>query len=113
MNKADIPGGIANGTQRPVLYLLASDLIPAENITVEDFSVWTESGGDVINHISNVYGTGDNIYGLNDGLLTLEAGATPTAYTSVYTITAPPAGWTDPPDPAWAAPSTGYGSKCL
>ena len=113
MLTADILGGIANGTQRPVLYLLASDFTPAENITVEDFSVWTELDDYVINHISNVYGTGDNVYGPNDGIQVLEVGATPTAYTSAYTITTPPAGWTDPPDPAWAAPSTGYGSKSL
>lgn len=104
-------GGIADGTLRPALYMFASDLIPAENITVEDFTVWTESNDYVVNHISNIYGTGDDSYGTNDGIPELAVGATPTAYTSAYTITEPPAGWTVPPDPAWAAPSTGWGSK--
>jgi rhamnogalacturonan hydrolase len=107
------PGGIANGAPRPPLYLLASDLIPAVNITVKDFSIWTESGNTVVNRISNIYGTGDDVYGPNDGIEVLEAGATPTTYTSAYTITTPPADWTEPPAPAWAAPSTGYGSKSL
>lgn len=113
VSRADIVGGVANGAQRPPLYLLASDLIPAVNITVEEFSVWTETGNYVVNKISNIYGTGDDVYGPNDGLEVLEAGATPTAYTSAYTITVPPTGWTDPPEPAWAAPSTGYGSKSV
>ncbi|KAF4628371.1 hypothetical protein G7Y89_g9786 [Cudoniella acicularis] len=109
-DNADNKGGIANGALRPPLYLIASDFIPAENITVEDFSLWTESGDHVVNQISNVYGSGDDVYGPNDGIQVLEAGATPTAYTTSYTITTPPSGWTEPPSPAWAAPSTGYGT---
>jgi hypothetical protein len=102
-------GGIADGTLRPALYMFASDLIPAENITVEDFTVWTESNDYVKNQISNIYGTGDDSYGTNE-IPILAAGETPTVYTSTYTITTPPAGWTVPPDPAWAAPSTGWGT---
>jgi rhamnogalacturonan hydrolase len=67
----------------------------------------------VVNKINNIYGTGegDYLYGPNDGLKTLAPGADPTTYTSTYMITTAPSGWTDPPFPAWAAPSTGYGSK--
>jgi rhamnogalacturonan hydrolase len=106
-------GGIADGAKHPPLYLKGSDFIPPENITVEDFSVWTESGNYVINRIQNIYGGGDNVWGANNGIKTLTAGASPTPYTTSYIITAPPAGWTDPPYPAWAAPSTGYGCKLI
>jgi rhamnogalacturonan hydrolase len=105
-------GSIVNGAARPPLYLFASDLIPALNIIIEGFSVWTEAGSSVINKISNIFGTADSVYGPNDGIKTLAAGATPTTYTSSYTITTPPvAGWTVPPDPSWIAPSSAWGSK--
>lgn len=61
--------------------------------------------------IQNVYGGGDDIYGANNGIELLAPAAEPTAYKASYTITAPPARWADPPSPAWAAPTTGYGSK--
>jgi rhamnogalacturonan hydrolase len=92
---------------------MTSDFIPAQNITIEDFSVWSESTAYIVNKINNVFGTGDDIYGANDELETLLAGAIPTTYTSTYTITAAPTGWTDPTYPAWAAPSTGYGCKLV
>ncbi|KAN0108708.1 glycoside hydrolase family 28 protein [Hyaloscypha variabilis] len=103
-------GGIADGAKRPPLYLIGSDSIPPENITVEDFSVWTESGDYIVNQIQNIYGDGDDSYGTDNGIEVLAPGAKPMAYTTSYTITAAPAGWTDPPSPAWAAPSTGYGT---
>jgi rhamnogalacturonan hydrolase len=106
-----ILGGVADSAKRPPLYLIGSDLIPPENITVEVFSVWTESGDSVVNVIQNVYGGGNDSYGPDNGIEVLAAGAEPTAYKAAYTITTPPAGWTDPPSPQWAAPSTGYGSK--
>ncbi|PQE29519.1 murein transglycosylase protein [Rutstroemia sp. NJR-2017a WRK4] len=104
-------GSIANGSVRPPLYLFASDLTPAVDITIDGFSVWTEAGSRVINKISNIFGTADSVYGPNDGIKTLAAGATPTTYTSSYTITTPPvAGWTVPPDPSWIAPSSAWGT---
>ncbi|KAF4624554.1 hypothetical protein G7Y89_g13617 [Cudoniella acicularis] len=99
-----------NATDKPALYLIANDLTEAINITVEDFSVWTESNDSVINHINNFYGVGDDVYGPNNGLKILEPGATPTTYTSAYTITASPTGWVQPTAPAWAAGSTGWGT---
>ncbi|EED19646.1 rhamnogalacturonase, putative [Talaromyces stipitatus ATCC 10500] len=103
-------GSVANGTLRPPLYLIANDLTFATNITVEDFSVWTETGTQVLNQISNVFGHGDDSYGPNDGIPSLNPGETPYAYTSTYTITASPTSWQAPTTPKWAVPSTGYGT---
>jgi hypothetical protein len=104
-------GSIADGTKRPPLYLVANDLTFATNVTVEDFSVWTETGKTVVNKISNIFGTGDDSYGANNGIASLSSGQSPQAYTKTYTITASPTGWKAPSTPIWAAPSTGYGSK--
>lgn len=104
-------GSVANGALRPPLYLIANDLTFATNVTVEDFSVWTETGTQVLNRISNVFGHGDDSYGPNDGIPSLSAGETPYTYTSTYTITASPTSWQAPTTPTWAVPSTGYGSK--
>ncbi|KAF5871791.1 putative endo-rhamnogalacturonase f protein [Botrytis fragariae] len=105
-------GSIQNGAQRPALYLLASDYIPATNITIKDVTVWTESGSTSVNHISNIFGQGDNVYGTNDGLVSLGAGENPKTktYTSTYTITSAPTGWATPTWPSWAVPTTGYGT---
>ncbi|TGO44810.1 hypothetical protein BCON_0459g00040 [Botryotinia convoluta] len=105
-------GSIQNGAQRPALYLLASDYIPATNVTIKDVTVWTESGSTSVNHISNIFGQGDNVYGTNDGLVSLGAGENPKAktYTSTYTITSAPTGWATPAWPSWAVPTTGYGT---
>ncbi|KAJ5740298.1 endo-rhamnogalacturonase F [Penicillium malachiteum] len=103
-------GSIADGAERPPLYLIANDLTFATNITLEDFSVWTESGTYVVNKINNVFGTGDDSYGTNDGIVSLAAGESPYAYTSTYTVTASPTNWQAPTSPSWALPSTGYGT---
>lgn len=104
-------GSVADGALRPPLYLFASDLTFATNVTVEEFSVWTETGTTVVNKISNIFGTGDDSYGENDGIQTLQSGESPYTYTSTYTITASPTNWQAPSTPTWALPSTGYGSK--
>ncbi|GKZ21743.1 hypothetical protein AbraCBS73388_007656 [Aspergillus brasiliensis] len=106
----EITGSVADGARRPPLYLFASDLTFATNVTVEDFSVWTESGTTVVNKISNIFGTGDDSYGENDGIETLQSGESPYTYTSTYTITASPTNWQAPSTPTWALPSTGYGT---
>ncbi|OJJ65902.1 hypothetical protein ASPBRDRAFT_667043 [Aspergillus brasiliensis CBS 101740] len=103
-------GSVADGARRPPLYLFASDLTFATNVTVEDFSVWTETGTTVVNKISNIFGTGDDSYGENDGIETLQSGESPYTYTSTYTITASPTNWQAPSTPTWALPSTGYGT---
>ncbi|KAJ0269909.1 hypothetical protein COL940_012080 [Colletotrichum noveboracense] len=61
-------GSVADGTKRPPLYLIANDLTYATNVTVEGFSLWTESGTYVVNKISNIFGNGDNSYGAADGI---------------------------------------------
>ncbi|KAK1672838.1 pectin lyase fold/virulence factor [Colletotrichum godetiae] len=103
-------GSVADGAKRPPLYLTANDLTYATNVTVENFSLWTESGNSVVNKISNIFGTGDNSYGTGNGIKSLGAKASPAPYTSTYTITASPTGWTAPPSPIWAVPNTGYGT---
>ncbi|KAK1496386.1 murein transglycosylase [Colletotrichum cuscutae] len=103
-------GSVADGAKRPPLYLIANDLTYATNVTVEKFSLWTESGTSVVNKISNIFGTGDNSYGTGNGIKSLAAKASPAPYTSTYTITASPTGWTAPPSPTWALPNTGYGT---
>ncbi|KAL2875240.1 hypothetical protein SGCOL_009530 [Colletotrichum sp. CLE4] len=45
-------GSVADGAKRPPLYLTANDLTYATNVTVENFSLWTESGNSVVNKIS-------------------------------------------------------------
>jgi hypothetical protein len=105
------PGSVANGVQRPPLYLIANDLTYASNVTVEDFTIWTEFGSSVVNKVNNVFGRGDDSYGPSNGLVSLAAGEQPHTYTSTYTITASPTGWVAPDLPTWAVPSTGYGSK--
>ncbi|KAJ5885493.1 hypothetical protein N7495_010003, partial [Penicillium taxi] len=103
-------GSVANGKKRGPLVLIANDLTFATNITVEEFSVWTETGTEIINKISNVFGQGDDSYGSNNGIATLASGQDPYTYTRSYTITSSPNGWTAPSSPTWAAPSTGYGT---
>ncbi|KAI2926371.1 CAZyme family GH28 [Aspergillus niger] len=104
-------GSVADGALRPPLYLFASDLTFATNVTVEEFSVWTETGTTVVNKISNIFGTGDDSYGENDGIESLQSGESPYTYTSTYTITASPTNWQAPSTPTWALPSTGYGTQ--
>ncbi|KAF5524487.1 putative rhamnogalacturonase A [Colletotrichum aenigma] len=103
-------GSIADGAKRPPLYLIANDLTYATNVTVEGFSLWTESGTYVVNKISSIFGNGDNSYGVGDGIKPLTSKQSPTAYTSTYTISTTPTGWAVPPSPTWAAASTGYGT---
>ncbi|QSZ37639.1 hypothetical protein DSL72_008738 [Monilinia vaccinii-corymbosi] len=105
-------GSILDGAKRPPLYLIASNFAPATDITIKDVTVWTESGSSVVNKISNIFGTGDDVYGPNNGIVTLGEGesAKSKRYTNTYTITDKPAGWEMPNWPAWAAPVTGYGT---
>ncbi|KAK1855475.1 murein transglycosylase [Colletotrichum chrysophilum] len=103
-------GSVADGAKRPPLYLIANDLTYATNVTVEGFSLWTESGTYVVNKISNIFGNSDNSYGVGDGIKSLTSKQFPTAYTSTYTISTTPTGWAIPPSPTWAAASTGYGT---
>jgi hypothetical protein len=107
-------GSVANGALRPPLYLIGNDLFLTDTVTVEDFSLWTETGDYVVNHVNNIYGKGDDVYGPNDGLGLVPIGATALPiFTSSYTITATPTGWAEPAFPTWAVANTGYGSMLL
>ncbi|KAG7055752.1 murein transglycosylase [Colletotrichum scovillei] len=81
--------------------------VALSNLVFRNFS---ESGTSVVNKISNIFGAGDNSYGTGNGIKSLAAKASPVPYTSTYTITASPTGWTAPPSPTWALPNTGYGT---
>ncbi|GAB7356757.1 hypothetical protein MBLNU459_g7657t2 [Dothideomycetes sp. NU459] len=105
-----VQGSVADGTQRPPLYLVANDLTYAVNVTLEKILVWTENGTSAINKISNVFGHADSVYGVNDGLEALPSNGPPTSYTSTYTVTQAPTGYVEPTYPAWAVPTTGYGT---
>ncbi|KKY20690.1 putative endo-rhamnogalacturonase f [Phaeomoniella chlamydospora] len=105
-------GSVANGANRPPLYLIGNDLKITQNVTIKDFSLWTENGDFVVNHVNNIYGTGDDVYGPNDGLGTLPStsvSSLPT-FTSTITVTTSPSGWVEPTLPTWAVASTGYGT---
>ncbi|KAJ5739720.1 CAZyme family GH28 [Penicillium manginii] len=104
-------GSVADGSKRPPLYLIANDLTFALNVTVEDFTIWTESGTQIVNKINNVFGIGDDSYGANNGIKSLSGTESPSTYTSSYTVTATPTNWEAPTTPSWAAPSTGYGTS--
>ncbi|KAH6891513.1 glycoside hydrolase family 28 protein [Thelonectria olida] len=103
-------GSVANGVQRPPLYLIGNDLTYARNVTVEGFSIWTETNTYVVNKINNIFGTGDASYGPANGIKKLAPGESPSPYTSTYTITASPTSWVAPASPTWAVASTGYGT---
>lgn len=109
----NITGSLANGASRPPLYLIGNDLFLTDSITIKDFSLWTEEGNYVVNKINNIYGYGDDVYGLNDGLGVPPGGTALPTFTSSYTITASPTGWKEPAFPTWAVASTGYGSMLM
>ncbi|EGP82832.1 unnamed protein product [Zymoseptoria tritici ST99CH_1A5] len=104
----NVTGSLVNGSHRPPLFFVANDLVMTTNITVEDVTLWTETGTEVINKINNVYGHGDSIYGPNDGLGDPNSKLVP--FNKTATVTTPPDGWTLPNDPSWALPAVGYGT---
>ncbi|KAJ5355541.1 uncharacterized protein N7496_012753 [Penicillium cataractarum] len=104
-------GSVADGTTRGPLNLIGNDLTFVTNVSIEDFTVWTDTGDRIVNKINNIFGSGDDSYGTNDGIKTLRASELPYTYTSSYTVTATPSDWYAPSTPTWAAPSTGYGTS--
>lgn len=104
-------GSVADGTKRGPLTLIGNDLTFVTNVSIEDFTLWTDTGNQIVNKINNIFGSGDDNYGTNNGIKTLKATESPYTYTSTYTVTATPSNWKAPSTPTWAAPSTGYGSK--
>ncbi|KAG8167029.1 hypothetical protein KVR01_002718 [Diaporthe batatas] len=72
-------GTCADGTQRGPIKMNCPAAVPCTGITVDDFSVWTEKGKQVLHGCQNAYGEG--------ACLKPGGGATP-AYTSTRTVTA-------------------------
>ena len=91
-------GSLANGLQRGAVVIRGSGIVPLQDITLEDFSMWTLYGSKVVNQCKNVYGTG----------MCIQAATGTATYTTSVTETASPAGWTAPASPAWG--NSGYGT---
>lgn len=103
-------GSVANGVKRPPVTFIGNDLFLTDSITIEDFSLWTEEGTQVVNKINNAYGHGDNVYSPNNGLGVSNGQSPLPTFTHAVTVTTSPPGWVSPTFPAWAVASTGYGS---
>ncbi|KAI1851314.1 hypothetical protein JX265_000452 [Neoarthrinium moseri] len=71
-------GTASNGVQRGPIKMNCPAKVPCTDITVEDFSVWTETGNKVLYGCQNAYGSG----------ACLNEGSSHTAYTTTQTITA-------------------------
>lgn len=89
------------GSSRGAIVIRGSDQVPATDITLSNFNMWTVNGNTVINQCKNVYGSG-YCAGKSTGL--------PLAtFTTSVTSTAAPAGFTAPASPAWGV--AGYGTN--
>ena len=49
-------GHVDNGVSRGPIVIRGSDIVPLQDITVEDFNMWTLNGNEVINQCKNVFG---------------------------------------------------------
>jgi rhamnogalacturonan hydrolase len=76
-------GTCADGTERGPIKMNCPAGVPCTDITVEDFSVWTDTGDSVLHACQNAYGRG--------ACLNTATGAA-TAYSSTQTVTASAAG---------------------
>ncbi|KAF2646591.1 hypothetical protein P280DRAFT_387301 [Massarina eburnea CBS 473.64] len=77
-------GAVANGASRGPVKVVCADGAPCSDVTIEDFSVWTESGSKMVNQCRSAYGSGEC---LKDG--------TTASYAAVsQTVTAAPTGYT-------------------
>lgn len=70
-------GTCADGTERGPIKMNCPEAVPCTDITVEDFSVWTDSGDSVLYGCQNAYGKG----------ACLNSADATTAYSSTQTIT--------------------------
>jgi rhamnogalacturonan hydrolase len=92
-------GTVDNGVTRGVAMLRASNVVPATNIQLIDFKMWTKTGNKVVNVCKNVYGSGFCAKKGSGG-----------KYATSAVSNSPPAGYTAPVKPRWALPDTGYGT---
>ncbi|KAH8649863.1 RGase A [Xylariales sp. PMI_506] len=76
-------GDVDSGISRPPIYFNCPAEVPCTDITVEDISIWTDSGDYVLYECINAFGDG---YCLVDSDDTYD-------YSTVTTVTATPAGW--------------------
>ncbi|KAG4440756.1 hypothetical protein IFR05_003743 [Cadophora sp. M221] len=94
-------GTMNKGSSRGAIVIRGSDQVPAKDVTLSGFNMWTVNGNTVVNQCKNVYGSGYCV-GKSIGL--------PLAtFTTSVTSTAAPAGFTAPAKPAWAV--AGYGTN--
>ncbi|KAL9625816.1 MAG: hypothetical protein Q9160_000136 [Pyrenula sp. 1 TL-2023] len=91
-------GTMDNGASRGAIVIRGSDIVPVQDITLEDFNMWTVNGNKVVNVCKNVYGTG----------YCAASGSGSATFTTSVTSTTPPAGFTSPTSPTWAV--EGYGT---
>lgn len=93
-------GTVHEGSSRGPIVIRGSNVVPATNITLDNFEMWTETGNEIIHQCRNVYGKG---YCARE----LPSGATPTEFSSSITINSAPTGFVKPGPPAWG--NSGYG----
>ncbi|KAG4418060.1 hypothetical protein IFR04_008797 [Cadophora malorum] len=94
-------GTMNKGSSRGAIVIRGSDQVPATDITLSNFNMWTVNGNSVINQCKNVYGSG-YCAGKSTGI--------PLAtFTTSVTSTVAPAGFTAPASPAWGV--AGYGTN--
>ncbi|KUJ23727.1 pectin lyase-like protein [Mollisia scopiformis] len=93
-------GTMDNGAERGAIVIRGSDIVPAVDISLEDFDMWTVNGNKVINQCKNVYGTGY--------CAGTSTAASLTTFTTSVTSTVAPTGFVTPTSPAWGI--SGYGT---
>ncbi|KAF8858219.1 pectin lyase-like protein [Acephala macrosclerotiorum] len=93
-------GTMDNGASRGAIVIRGSDIVPAVDISLSDFDMWTVNGNKVINQCKNVYGTG---YCAGTSMA-----ASLTTFTTSVTSTVAPSGFVTPTSPAWGV--AGYGT---
>lgn len=70
-------GTNADGDERGTIKVNCPEAVPCDDITIEDFNVWTDDGDEVLWGCENAYGTG----------ACLASGDANTAYTTTQTVT--------------------------
>ncbi|KAH7379816.1 pectin lyase fold/virulence factor [Cadophora sp. MPI-SDFR-AT-0126] len=94
-------GTMNKGSSRGAIVIRGSDQVPARDITLSNFNMWTVNGKTVVNQCKNVYGSG-YCAGKSTGLPLA-------AFTTSVTSSVAPAGFTAPVSPAWGV--AGYGTN--
>ncbi|KAK0113487.1 hypothetical protein ONS96_014351 [Cadophora gregata f. sp. sojae] len=94
-------GTMNKGSSRGAIVIRGSDQVPATDITLSNFNMWTVNGNTVVNQCKNVYGI---------GYCARKSTGLPLAtFTTSVTSTVAPAGFTPPASPVWGV--AGYGTN--